>query len=62
MNALLYLAAAIAVSVLAISVLVVRNRRPKSMEAGMREFEKGLRALEPADPPARRTTRGGRPG
>jgi hypothetical protein len=58
MNALLYLIGAIVVSALAIAGLNYRQRRPKSLEAGIREFERGLRALDPAADPRRR----GHPG
>ena len=54
MNALLYLIGAIVVSAFAIAGLNYRQRRPKSLEAGIREFERGLRALDPAADPRRR--------
>ena len=41
------------VSAIGISVVLVRNRRPRSMEHSIAEFEKGRRALAP-EPPARR--------
>ena len=54
MNALLFLIGAVVVAALAIAALTYRQRRPKSMEAGMREFERGLRALDPNTDPRRR--------
>jgi hypothetical protein len=36
-------------SVLASLVLYLRNRQPRSMEYGMEEFAKGLRAISPPD-------------
>ena len=44
---LLYLAAVVVVSVLISTVLVVRNRKPTSMEAGIEAFNRELRALAP---------------
>ena len=54
MNALLYLIGAVVVASAAIGALTYRQRRPKSMEAGIREFERGLRALDPTLDPRRR--------
>jgi hypothetical protein len=50
MSNLLYLGLAVALSVLAIAFLWYRNRRPKSLEAGIEEFQRELRALAPGTP------------
>lgn len=47
MSALLYLGVAIALSMLGILVLWYRNRKPRSLESGIEEFQQGLRALKP---------------
>lgn len=60
MGALAYLLGAIVVSAIATMILVARNRRPQSMDAGMREFRRGLEALDPANDPHQRAT-GSRP-
>jgi hypothetical protein len=39
---------------LGITVVLLRNRRPSSMEHSIQEFERGLRALTPDDPPRSR--------
>jgi hypothetical protein len=44
---LLYVGIAIALSILAILVLWYRNRKPKSLVAGIEEFQRELRALAP---------------
>jgi hypothetical protein len=44
---LLYLAAVVVVSVVISTILVVRNRKPTSMEAGIDAFNRELRALAP---------------
>ena len=49
MSALLYLGVAIALSMLGILVLWYRNRKPRSLESGIEEFQQGLRALKPSD-------------
>ncbi len=59
MGALAYLVGAIVVSGVATVVLVARHRRPPSMDAGMREFQRGLHALDPANDPHQRATGGG---
>lgn len=58
MNNLLYLIGAVLLSAVAIGALKYRNRRPKSMEAGMREFERGLKALDPTNDPRKRPVDG----
>ena len=47
MSALLYLGVALAVSAIGILVLWYRNRKPRSLESGINEFQEGLRALAP---------------
>ncbi|HUR49701.1 MAG TPA: hypothetical protein VMY88_09280 [Acidimicrobiales bacterium] len=57
MSNLLYLLAAIGLSAVGSTFLYLRHRRPTSMEYGMREFTRGLEALDPSrgtrpnDPP-----------
>jgi hypothetical protein len=56
-SALLFLGIAVAVSLVGCSVLWLRSRQPRSMEAHIREFSRELRALapeHPGAPPARR--------
>jgi uncharacterized membrane protein YccC len=52
MTNLLYVGIAIGLSVLAILILWYRNRKPKSLEAGIEEFQRELRALAPGAPGA----------
>lgn len=47
MSNLLYLGIAVAVSVVGILVLWYRNRKPRSLEAGIEEFQRELKALDP---------------
>ena len=56
MSVLLFLEVPILVAALVIGINVYRNRRPSSIEAGMREFQRGLEALDPE-----RDRRAGRP-
>ena len=52
-----FLLFAVIVSAVGIAIVLVRNRRPTSMEHSIAEFERGRRALapdEPALPPRRR--------
>ncbi len=56
MSVLLFLVVPILVAALVIGIKVYRNRRPSSIEAGMREFQRGLEALDPE-----RDRRTGRP-
>jgi hypothetical protein len=44
---LLYLLVPVAVAGVVIGINVYRNRRPTSIEAGMKEFQRGLDALNP---------------
>lgn len=48
MSNLLYLLAAIGLSAIGSTLLYLRHRRPTSMEYGMREFSRGLEALDPS--------------
>ena len=47
MSSLLYLGIAVAISILGGLVLYWRNRRPTSLNAGIEEFQRELRALAP---------------
>jgi hypothetical protein len=58
MSNLLYLVIAVVLSVIGSTVLWLRHRKPKRLEAGIDEFSRELRALAP-DP---RDDRGGRSG
>jgi hypothetical protein len=40
-------------SAIGITIVLVRNRRPTSMEHSIDEFERGLRALSPETPTRR---------
>jgi hypothetical protein len=67
MSNLAYLGVAIVLSVTGWLMLWLRNRRPRSTEASIREFSRELKALAPADgevPSHRRRTqtRGRRSG
>lgn len=44
---LLYVVGAIAVATLISALIVLRHRRPKSLEAGIESFNRELRALAP---------------
>ena len=57
---LAYLAGAVVIAVVISTVLVLRQRKPRSVEANVESFHRGLRALAPTPPPADR--RGRRPG
>jgi hypothetical protein len=46
-----FLLFAVIASALGITAVLVRNRRPTSMEHSISEFERGLRALAPEDEP-----------
>lgn len=47
MTNLLYVGLAIVISGVAIFVLWYRNRKPRSLESGIEEFQRELRALAP---------------
>jgi hypothetical protein len=52
-----FLLFAIFASAVGVAVILLRNRRPSSMEHSIEEFERGLRALapEPSTRPRRRS-------
>lgn len=52
-----FLLIAVIGSIVGISVVLIRNRRPNSMEHSIDEFERNLRALAPDPTPARRQRR-----
>lgn len=47
MASLLYLLGAIAATVVIVTVLYVRNRKPQTMESGIDSFRRELQALSP---------------
>ena len=49
-----FLLIAVVGSVVGITIVLVRNRRPNSMEHSIGEFERNLRALAPETPARRR--------
>ena len=49
MQNLLWVVGAVVFSTLVISLIWLRNRKPTSMEAGIKEFSRELRALAPED-------------
>ena len=53
MSNLLYLGIAVAVSIVGIAVLWYRNRKPRSLNSGIEEFQRELRALAPDKRPDR---------
>jgi hypothetical protein len=58
-----YLVMVAVLSIVGIVWIVVRNRRPTSMESSIDEFAKGLEAIAPPDDRVlRRVTRGSRSG
>ena len=59
---LLYVGLAIAASVVASIVVVVRNRRPRSVQSGVEEFSKELQALAPGTAAGGRHRRRSRAG
>jgi len=61
---LLYLGIAVAAGIVASVIVLVRNRRPRSLEAGVQEFARELRALAPGpvDDHRPRRRRVGKPG
>jgi hypothetical protein len=54
MNVLLFLLIPITVAAVVIGINVWRQRRPRSIEAGMRQFRAGLDALDPKRTPLSR--------
>ena len=49
-----FLLIAVIGSVVGITIVLLRNRRPNSMEHSIDEFERNLRALKPDGPSRRR--------
>ena len=49
MTNLLYLGIAVALSIIGCLILWYRNRKPTSLESGIEEFRRELRALAPTD-------------
>jgi hypothetical protein len=49
-----FLLFAVVVSVIGITIVLMRNRRPTSMEHSIAEFERGRRALAPEAPAPRK--------
>ena len=47
MSSLLYLLVAVGLSVIGSAILWLRHRRPRSLESGIDEFSRELRALAP---------------
>ena len=47
MSNLLYLIIAVALSLIGSLILWLRTRQPRSLESGIQQFSKGLRALAP---------------
>lgn len=47
---MLFLLFAVVASAVGIAIVLVRNRRPSSMQHSISEFERGLQALAPQDP------------
>ena len=50
-----FLLIAVVGSIVGISIVLLRNRRPNSMEHSIDEFERNLRALAPDAQPRRRS-------
>ena len=59
---LLYVGLAVAASVVASIVMVLRNRRPRSLESGVDEFSRELQALAPGTAAGGRHRRRSRAG
>jgi len=53
MSSVAFLLIAVCVSLVGIVVLVVRSRQPRSIDSGIRDFEREMRALSPETRPGR---------
>jgi|GEM_PF-2053664 len=62
MENLLYVVVAVAVSAVVSVVIVIRNRKPTSVSAGIEAFNRQLRALAPDEPAEEGRPRSRRPG
>jgi hypothetical protein len=51
---LVWILVPLVILIVVLSINAFRNRRPSSLEAGMRDFRRGLEALDPANDPLRR--------
>lgn len=60
MSVLVWLIVPVLVVIAFVSVKVYRDRKPTSLEAGMRDFRRGLNALDPANDPLKREPSGSR--
>ena len=59
MSNLLYLIIAVALSLIGSLVLWLRNRQPRSLDSGIKQFSQGLRALAPEEHTEREQRRTG---
>jgi hypothetical protein len=50
----IYLVGAVALAAVVVAIVVLRHRRPTSVQSNMDTFHRGLAALAPGDPPLRR--------
>jgi hypothetical protein len=57
MTNLLYVAVPVLLVLLVSVVMAIRGRKPTSVESGVEEFSRGLRALAPEDVGSRRSRR-----
>lgn len=62
MSNLLYLGIAVGLSIIGCLVLYLRNRKPTSLNAGIEEFQRELRALAPERRPESRDRPRGQTG